>query len=312
MDESVLIAVLMGGPGSEREVSLNSGQAVLEALQEEGLSAVGVDVVDTTPVLPEGTGLVFNVIHGTFGEDGVLQAYLEGLGVPYTGAGRMSSELAFDKVASKERFVENGIPTPAFEIVDVSGGLGPVLMKPPYVVKPPREGSSVGVHIVRTPEEARVAMEDAACFGKEVLVEQFVEGKELTVGIVGEEVFPVVHIVPREGFYDMTNKYPWMKGEGATDYYCPADLDVKTTKIVQEVALAAHQALGIEVYSRVDVLLDSLSNPYILEANTIPGMTASSLLPKGAAAAEPGYGFGQLCRRIGELSLALRATDAPP
>ncbi len=307
----MLIAVLMGGPGSEREVSLSSGQAVVEALQEEGLNALGVDVVDTSPVLPEGTGLAFNVIHGTFGEDGVLQAHLEGLGVPYTGAGRVSSELAFDKVASKVRFVDRGIPTPAYEVVDVSGGDGLPLMELPYVVKPPREGSSVGVHIVRTPQEARFAMEDAARFGSEVLVEQLVEGKELTVGIVGEEIFPVVHIVPRQGFYDMTNKYPWMNGEGGTDYYCPADLDAITTKIVQEAAMAAHKALGIEVYSRVDVLLDSLSNPYILEANTIPGMTASSLLPKGAAAAEPGYGFGQLCRRIGELSLALRATDAP-
>ncbi|HAT21031.1 MAG: D-alanine--D-alanine ligase [Roseibacillus sp.] len=311
MDESVLIAVLMGGPGSEREVSLSSGQAVLEALRGEDLTAVGVDVIDTAPVLPEATGLAFNVIHGTFGEDGALQTYLEDLGVPYTGAGRVSSELAFDKVASKARFVEEGIPTPASEIVDVSGGVVLPLMELPCVVKPPREGSSVGVHIVHTPEEARIAMEDAARFGNEVLVEQFVEGKELTVGIVGEEVFPIVHIVPREGFYDMSNKYPWMSEEGGTDYYCPADLDAKTTKIVQNAAMATHRALGIEVYSRVDILLDSLSNPYILEANTIPGMTASSLLPKGAAAAEPGYGFGALCRRIGELSLSLRRTDAP-
>ena len=311
MDDSVLIAVLMGGPGSEREVSLNSGRAVLAALQEEGLSAVGVDVVDTAPVLPEDTGLAFNVIHGTFGEDGALQGYLEGLGVPYTGAGLKSSELAFDKVASKARFIEAGIPTPAFEILGHSGERTLPLMGLPYVVKPPREGSSVGVHIVHTPEEAEVGLEDAARFGDEILIEQFVEGKELTVGIVGEEIFPIVHIVPREGFYDMSNKYPWMGGEGGTDYHCPADLDAKTTKMIQEVAMEAHRALGIEVYSRVDVLLDSLSNPYILEANTIPGMTASSLLPKGAAAAEPGYGFGALCRRIGELSLSLRSTDAP-
>ena len=165
--------------------------------------------------------------------------------------------------------------------------------------------------MVRTPAEAEAALEDAARFGNQILIEQLVEGKELTVGIVGEEVFPVVHIVPREGFYDMSNKYPWMGGSGATDYHCPADLDAKTTKIVQEVAMEAHRALGIEVYSRVDVLLDSLSNPYILEANTIPGMTASSLLPKGAMAAEPSYGFGALCRRIGELSLSLRSSDAP-
>lgn len=297
----------MGGPGSEREVSLNSGRAVLSALRGEGLRAVGVDAVNTEPVFPEGTDLVFNVIHGTFGEDGVLQEYLESIGIAYTGAGSESSRLAFDKIASKACFKKSGIPTPDYEVIDVRGGLEVPRMTYPYVVKPPREGSSVGVHIVRNPDDRRRALEDAASFGSEVLVEQFVEGKELTVGIVGGETFPVVHIVPRSGFYDMSNKYPWMGSEGATDYFCPADLDAKTTRIVQEVAMEAHQALGIEVYSRVDVLLDSLSNPYILEANTIPGMTASSLLPKGAAAATPGYEFGALCRRIGELSLSLRA-----
>ena len=307
MDDSILIAVLMGGPGSEREVSLNSGRAVLSALRGEGLRAVGVDAVNTEPVFPEGTDLVFNVIHGTFGEDGVLQEYLESISIPYTGAGSESSRLAFDKIASKACFKKSGIPTPDYEVIDARGGSEVPRMAYPYVVKPPREGSSVGVHIVRNPDDRRRALEDAASFGSEVLVEQFVEGKELTVGIVGRETFPVVHIVPRSGFYDMSNKYPWMGSEGATDYFCPADLDAKTTRIVQEVAMEAHQALGIEVYSRVDVLLDSLSNPYILEANTIPGMTASSLLPKGAAAATPGYEFGALCRRIGELSLSLRA-----
>jgi D-alanine-D-alanine ligase len=169
------------------------------------------------------------------------------------------------------------------------------------VVKPPREGSSVGVHIVRTEEEAAAAMADAAQYGDEVLVEQFVEGKELTVGVVDGEVFPVVHIAPRSGFYDMSNKYPWMTGEGGTDYYCPAELSDELTQKVQEAALAAHQALGVEVYSRVDVLLDADGNPYVLEANTIPGMTESSLLPK--AAKEAGYPFGKLCLKIAEVSL---------
>ena len=185
MDESVLIAVLMGGPGSERDVSLSSGNAVLEALKEEGMNAVAVDVTDTTPTLPEGTGLAFNVIHGTFGEDGELQSYLEGLGIPYTGAGAASSRLAFDKVESKKRFEEAGVPTPASEILDVSDGVKKPEMRLPYVVKPPREGSSVGVHIVRTEEEAEAALNDAAKYGSEILIEQFVEGKELTVGIVG-------------------------------------------------------------------------------------------------------------------------------
>lgn len=312
MDESVLIAVLMGGPGSEREVSLASGEAVLGALREDGHRVVGVNVTDRAPVLPEGTGLAFNVIHGTFGEDGDLQAYLEDLGVPYTGAGVATSRVSFDKVASKERFVAAGVPTPAFETIDVSEGMRLPEMPLPFVVKPPREGSSVGVHIVRDAGEVEAAMIEVAKFGELILVEQFVEGRELTVAIVGEEVLPVVEIIPpADGWYDMSTKYPWLSGqEHGSQYVCPAELSPEVTRLVQESALRAHQSLGIEIYSRVDVLLDSLSNPYILETNTIPGMTATSLLPKAAAAADPGYSFGALCGRIAELSLNLRGKHA--
>lgn len=305
MDKQLLIAVLMGGPGSEREVSLASGNAVLEALQNEGLNAVGVDVTTRELDLPEGTQLCFNVIHGTYGEDGDMQEVLEEMGMPYTGAGIESSRLAFDKVASKEVFVENNVPTPASEIVNCADGVVLPKMALPYVVKPPREGSSVGVHIVETEQEAITALEDAAKYGDEVLIEQFVQGKELTVGVLENEVLPVVHIAPRSGFYDMSNKYPWMNNDGGTDYYCPADLDEATTAKVKDAALAAHKALGCEIYSRVDVLLDADGNPYVLEANTIPGMTASSLLPKAAQAA--GYEFGPLCQKIAELSLAERS-----
>ncbi|MBK1831661.1 D-alanine--D-alanine ligase [Verrucomicrobiaceae bacterium R5-34] len=305
MDKQLLIAVLMGGPGSERKVSLASGNAVLEALQGEGLNAVGVDVTDHALDVPEGTRLCFNVIHGTFGEDGEMQQLLEDMGMPYTGAGVESSRLAFDKVASKVAFVDHGVPTPASEIVDCSSGAKLPDMSLPYVVKPPREGSSVGVHIVQTEDEAMAAMEDAAKYGDEVLVEQFVQGKELTVGVLDDEVLPIVHIAPRSGFYDMNNKYPWLNDDGGTDYYCPADLDEATTKKVQDAALAAHRALGCEIYSRVDVLLDDDGNPFVLEANTIPGMTASSLLPKAAKVA--GYEFGPLCQKIAELSLAERS-----
>ena len=300
--ENLKIAVLMGGPGSERDVSLASGETVLDALLGKGLDAVKVDVIGYAIELPEGTGLAVNVIHGTFGEDGQLQRLLEEQGVPYTGAGAVSSELAFDKVESKKVFVEKGVPTPACEIMDCSKGISFPKMALPYVVKPPREGSSVGVHIAHTDEEAKAALEDAAQYGDEVLVEQFVEGKELTVGILDGEAFPVVHIAPRSGFYDMSNKYPWMTGEGGTDYYCPAELDEATTAAVQKAAIDAHNALGCEVYSRVDVLLDADNNPYVLEANTIPGMTESSLLPKAAKAA--GYEFADLCTKIGEISLA--------
>lgn len=312
MDERVLIAVLMGGPGSEREVSMASGKEVLAALLAEGLNAVGVEATDRAPTIPEGTGLVFNVIHGTFGEDGDLQEYLEERGIPYTGAGVATSRVAFDKVESKEKFVAAGVPTPISETLEVSAGAQLPKMALPYVVKPPREGSSVGIHIVKDEAEAEAAMLDAAKYGDQVLVEQFVEGRELTVAILDEEVFPVVEIIPpADGWYDMSTKYPWLSGqEVGSQYVCPADLTPEEVRVVQEAALKAHKALGIEVYSRVDVLLDCFSNPYILEANTIPGMTETSLLPKAAAAAQPGYEFGALCRRIAELSLKLRSPDA--
>jgi len=305
MDSDTLITVLMGGPGSEREVSLASGKAVLEALLDEQLNAVPVDVTDHELDIPDGTGLCFNVIHGTFGEDGELQDILEKMGMPYTGAGTASSRLAFDKLASKEAFVTHGVPTPASEIINCSENVKLPEMPLPYVVKPPREGSSVGVHIVRDANEAMTAMEDAAKYGDEVLVEQFIEGKELTVGVLDGTALPIVHIAPRSGFYDMNNKYPWLNDDGGTDYYCPADLDAATTERVQQAALAAHQSLGIEIYSRVDVLLDNDNHPYVLEANTIPGMTTSSLLPKAALVA--GYPFGSLCRVIAELSLQERS-----
>jgi D-alanine-D-alanine ligase len=305
MAEDQVIAVLMGGPGSEREVSLASGRAVLKALLGAGKNAVGVEVSGREIALPAGTSMVFNVIHGTFGEDGELQAKLEALGVPYTGAGVASSRLAFDKCASKERFLAAGVPTPRSETVDVSSGLQLPVMSAPLVVKPPCEGSSVGVHIVMDAAGIEPAMRDAARFGNQVLVEQFVAGKELTVGILADAALPVIHIAPRGGFYDMNNKYPWMGGGGGTDYHCPADLDEATTLRVQQAALAAHRALGVEVYSRVDVLLDPSGAPYVLEVNTIPGMTESSLLPKAAAAA--GYDFAQLCQIIAQLSQEVRS-----
>lgn len=301
LPNDLLIAVLMGGPGSEREVSLASGKAVLKALREAGLRAEPVDVTGREIRLPEGTGLAFNVIHGTFGEDGQLQEILEQAGVPYTGAGSASSRLAFDKNLAKERFLAAGVPTPASEIVDLSGG--PVLpaMAPPFVVKPPREGSSVGVTIVKDAAAAPAALAEASKFGTEALVEQFVAGRELTVAVLDDRTYPVVEIVPPDGVYDMASKYPWLSGGQGSRYFCPADLDEATTRRVQEAALAGHRALGIEIYSRVDVLLDAEGRPFVLEANTIPGMTETSLLPKSAAAA--GIGFAALCLRIAELSL---------
>ncbi len=299
------IAVLMGGPGSEREVSLASGKAVLGALLGLGLKAYAVNVTSAEIVLPPGTDLAFNTIHGTFGEDGQLQRILETLGVPYTGAGAVSSRIAFDKNLAKAAFVAANVPTPRAEILDVSKSIVLPSFPAPFVVKPPREGSSVGVHIVRNQADATAAIADAAKYGSDILVEEFIVGKELTVGILNDEPLPIVQITPPDGVYDMASKYPWLSGAKGSEYTCPADLDLETTMAVQAAALAAHRSLGVEIYSRVDVLLDSNNRPYVLEANTIPGMTETSLLPKAAAAI--GISFPELCQKIAELSLTLRA-----
>jgi len=288
------IAVLKGGPGAERAVSLNSAAAVANALRSLGANVTEIDVHDEHFVIPEGTALAFNIIHGTFGEDGQLQLILDARGIPYTGEGEVGSRLAFDKIASKERFEAAGVPTAKWEIVEK--GDAPSLPLP-FVVKPPREGSSVGVHIVEDTIALDAALEDCFARDHDVLIEEFIQGKELTVGIVGDEAFPIVEIVPKVDFYSYENKYT----KGASDYFCPARLDAATTQAVQAAALAAHRSLGLEVYSRVDVLLDAAGNPYVLEVNTIPGMTETSLLPKGAAAV--GVSFAELCERIARLSL---------
>ncbi len=297
------IAVLAGGPGSEREVSLASAKGVVGALEGRVGKVTLIDVHGPDFELPAGTDLGFNVIHGTFGEDGQLQAEMERRGIPYTGARRVSSETAFDKVLSKQRFLDAGVITPGSEVIYASkSDQPPAAIGIPCVVKPPREGSSVGVHLVRSADQWPAAFADAAKYSDDLLVEELISGKELTVGIVGDQVLPVIHIQPRSGFYDISNKYPWMTGQGGTDYFCPADLPDAVTQVVQAEALKAHRSLGIEVYSRVDVLLRvSDSKPFVLEVNTIPGMTQSSLLPKAAAAV--GIDYANLCLKIIELSL---------
>jgi D-alanine-D-alanine ligase len=301
MLENMTIVVLKGGPGSEREVSLRSASGVAAALREAGAGAVSeLDVRGADFEIPQGTDICFNVIHGTFGEDGQIQEILERRGIRYTGARSASSRLAFDKIASKERFLEGGVPTPGGETLDLAEGQRPGF-ELPLVIKPPCEGSSVGVFIVRDGDELERALEESLRFGARSMVEEYIEGKELTVGILGGEALPVVHISPRDGFYDINNKYPWMNQAGGTDYFCPADLSEEVTDRVKRAALAAHRALGVEVYSRVDVLLRERDEaPFVLEVNTLPGMTESSLLPKAALAA--GIGYGELCRRIIELS----------
>ncbi|MBN8709855.1 MAG: D-alanine--D-alanine ligase [Verrucomicrobia bacterium 61-8] len=290
-----VVAVLMGGPGAEREVSLRSGAAVARALGSLGAKVVEIDVTGPDFPLPTDVHLAYNMIHGTFGEDGQLQAILDAKGVPYTGEGARGSRLAFDKIESKRKFDEAGVPTAAFEVIE--RGVQPGLTAP-YVIKAPRQGSSVGVHIIHDTAHVPAALEDCFQFGNEVLVEDFVKGRELTIGILGGKALPVIEIVPNEGFYDYAHKYT----KGASSYFVPADIGEENTRRVQEAAEAAHAALGLEIYSRVDILLASDGSLSVLEINTIPGMTETSLLPKAAAVV--GLDFAALCERIAELSLA--------
>jgi len=296
------IAVLMGGPGSERKVSLASGAGVVAALRS--LGAVVSEVVVDGPdfVVPPGIDIAFNVIHGTFGEDGQVQRILEARGIRYTGEGVRGSELAIDKIASKQRFLERGVPTAAFEVVPE--GARPK-MPIPLVVKAPKEGSSVGVYIVKEAAQLDTSIAEAHRYARALLVEEYVAGRELTVGIVGPAVLPVIEIVAKQDFYNFENKYPFLNPNApGAEHFCPAHLSPAETALVQQAALAAHAALELEVYSRVDVLLDAQGQPFVLEVNTIPGMTPSSLLPEAAAAI--GLSYPELCRRIVELSLARR------
>jgi D-alanine-D-alanine ligase len=291
------LAVLKGGPGSERDVSLRSGASVASALRSVGADVTEIEVIGTEVEIPSGTELVFNLIHGTFGEDGDLQALLEERGIPYTGEGVKESRVAFDKILTKQALTRAGVPTPRSEIL--KSGEKPTLPLP-IVIKAPCQGSSVGVHLIHEASAIDPALADCLQHGDEILVEELVEGRELTVGVLGDQVLPVVEIKPLAGFYDYTNKYT----KGATEYLVPAPLTEEETAAVQSVALAAVKALGLRVYSRVDVLLGR-GGPTVLEINTIPGMTETSLLPKAAAAS--GLDFSTLCCRIAALSLSARA-----
>lgn len=295
------IAVLCGGPSSEREVSLRSGSGVANALRCLGADAFEIDVRNGDFHLPAGTELAFNALHGTFGEDGTIQAILEGKGIPYTGEGEAGSRLAFDKIESKKRFVECGVPTAPY--VTLRKGEIPDLALP-YVVKVPCQGSSVGVYLVKAMSERDDALENAFAQAETILAEAYVSGRELTVGILGESVLPIIEIRPRGGFYSYENKYTWANRGGAAEHECPARLTRKDKARVESAALAAHRSLELEIYSRVDVILDANREPQVLEVNTIPGMTETSLLPEAAAAA--GISMSQLCECIVQLSLERR------
>lgn len=290
------VAVFMGGPGTEAQVSRWSGEAVAKALRQGGADVIVCDLHDTKVVVPENIDIVFNVIHGAFGEDGTLQAILEERGISYTGAGVEGSRKAFDKIFSKKCFVEAGIPTALFEII--KKGERPTF-KPPYVIKTPRGGSSIGTYIIKENDTVAIeaALKDVVQYGDEILIEKFVPGREMTVGILGEDVLPIIEIKAKEGIYDFQHKY----SQGGSQHLVPAPLTSAQTEEIQKIAMAAHRALGLEVYSRIDLMLDDDGQIAILEANTLPGMTETSLLPDAAAVF--GLDFTALCARIVELSL---------
>ena len=299
-DKPHRIVVLKGGPSAERDVSLRSGTAAAEALREAGYDVGEVTVEDANFVVPDGTDLVFLALHGTFGEDGQVQDILAARGIPYTGASAEVSRIAFDKEKTKEKLRRQGVPTPEGQLVR---RLEEITLPLPVFIKPNAQGSSVGTHPATTREELASALADALRFDTAVLVERFIRGRELTVGVLGDQVLPIVEIHPLDGFYDYTNKYT----KGRTEYFCPARLPEQITSLIQQYALKAHRAIGHPVYSRIDFLLEEDVFPSCLEINTIPGMTATSLLPKAAAAV--GITFPQLCRRIVELSWAARQKE---
>jgi D-alanine-D-alanine ligase len=293
------IAVLMGGPGSEREVSLATGRGVAKALRSLGAEVVEVDVRNEDFELPKDVDLAFITIHGTFGEDGQIQKILERRGVAYTGDGVSESEIAFDKIRTKQKFQEHGVTTPPWEVIHV--GQRPTIPLP-IVVKPAREGSTVGVVIVKNENELASAIGESSKYDRELLIEKFVSGRELTIGILGDQALPIIEIIPKGGFYDFNNKYPFLNPQagGGAEHVCPADIDAEKTNEIQQLALRAFQAAGLQVYARVDVILPDNEQPTVLEINTIPGMTEASLLPEAAAAA--GIGYADLCTRIIALS----------
>ena len=289
----------MGGLSSEREVSLESGAGVLEALMERGYDAMAIDWQEgmwlPNELEENDIEVVWIALHGTYGEDGAVQGLLGCLGLPYTGSGILASALAMDKVASKRIFESNGVPTPRWRIVPPDTAVVDDFALP-LVIKPALEGSSVGVSIVRDRAQVPAALELARRHRGPTLVETFVPGAEVCVGILDEEVLGTIEIRPATAFYDYDAKYK----RNDTQYLVPAPLPGATLQRVEAAALAAHRSLGCSGYSRVDLRVDESGAPFLLEVNTLPGMTSHSLIPK--IAAHRGITYADLCERI--LSLA--------
>jgi D-alanine-D-alanine ligase len=293
------VGVLLGGLSAEREVSLRTGAAVARALRGLGYEVVEVDVGKDLParLVAEKVEVAFIALHGRYGEDGCVQGLLESMFIPYTGSGVLASALSMDKVLAKQLFLARGIPTPAwraFRTVEEARAAVDALPFPfPVVVKPSREGSSVGVHICKSRDAYLVAIEDAAKYVGLLLVEQFVKGREVQGGVLDDEALGVIEVVPAREFYDYTAKY--QSGSG-TRYLFPAPLPTDQYERVNQVSLDAHRALDCSGGSRSDVIIAESGEVYLLEINTLPGMTETSLLPKIAAGRD--IDFPSLCERL--------------
>jgi D-alanine-D-alanine ligase len=298
MNERLNILVLLGGFSSEREVSLRSGQAIARALRSLGHSVCELDPKDEAWTLPAGMEVVFLALHGTYGEDGAVQQRLEELGIAYTGCDAEASRIAFDKVLTKKRCLEVEVPTPRFEVLESAATSWPLGWSPPVVLKPVRQGSSVGLQFVERVEDWKNSLAEAFRYDSEVIMEERIVGRETTVGILANQPLPVVEVRPKQGAYDYRNKYT----TGATDYLCPAPFPPEVTGQIQKAALGAYQAVGGRDYARVDIMVTDAGQPMVLEVNTLPGMTETSLLPKAAAAA--GLSFPELCQKM--ISMACR------
>jgi len=300
------IGVLMGGISTEREISLKSGRAVCEALKQAGLDVLGIDI--TTENIAENIQLIksmqidcaFIALHGHFGEDGQIQEILDNLNLPYTGSGVFASRLAMDKISSRHIFVTEGLTVPRYKVLEASSYNPNWRLTSgfdfPLVVKPATHGSSIGLSIVDNKDELEKAIDLAFGFDARIIVEEYIKGREMTVGILDDKPLAVIEIVPKKRFFDYEAKYQ----VGMTDYIVPAVLEERIAKKIQSYALMAHRVLGCWGCSRVDIILRDDGIPFILEVNTIPGLTQTSLLPKAAKVA--GIGFVQLCIKLIELA----------
>jgi len=297
------IGVLMGGLSSERKVSLASGNAILGALKDKGYDAVAVDVGRDVgdQLRRSGVEVAFNGLHGKFGEDGAIQGLLEIMGIPYTGSGILASAMGMNKIISKTVFKAYGLHVGPFMVVSV-GDKEPLMTAQmelgfPLVVKPSSEGSSVGVSVVNMGDELAPAVKLAFSYDREILIEKYIRGMEVQVGVLGERALGAIEIVPKDVFYSYKAKYE----QGMSAHFFPARVPEAVYKRTLDAGLAAHRALGCRGYSRVDFIIDSAGDPYILEVNTLPGMTDTSLLPDIARGV--GLSFSDLVEEILRLAL---------